>query len=183
MVPLHKPQTSKLGWSHGLKDRDKSLCGQRRILIKHENTSYTNCAVFLQTTASQCHLMCDNCCGQGLVENLWKKKKNKNPKTYAESWSFKPICQIDLERPFHRTLALTKSPRSHLYPGQSANLTTSFQQPWVGICVQLLMEGSVLKPLLSPLPLKSICSVLFPHSTFIFGSITYEVLSITGPQT
>ena len=112
-----------------------------------------------------------------------KKKKNKNPKTYAEWWSFKPICQIDLERPFHRTLALTKSPRSHLYPGQSANLTTSFQQPWVGICVQLLMEGSVLKPLLSPLPLKSICSVLFPHSTFIFGSITYEVLSITGPQT
>lgn len=98
---------------------------------------------------------------------LMKKKKQKNPKTYAEWWSFKPICQIDLERPFHRTLALTKSPHSHLYPGQSANLTTSFQQPWVGICVQLLMEGSVLKPLLSPLPLKSICSVLF-HIQLLF---------------
>lgn len=127
-----------------------------------------------------------SCVTTAVAKGWWKtyeKKKQKNPKTYAEWWSFKPICQIDLERPFHRTLALTKSPHSHLYPGQSANLTTSFQQPWVGICVQLLMEGSVLKPLLSPLPLKSICSVLFPHSTFVFGSITYEVLSITGPQT
>lgn len=128
--------------------------------------TYANCAVFLQTAVSQCHRMCTTDVAKG-----WWKTSGKKPKTYAKWWHFKSICQVDLERPFHGTFALIKSPFSHLHPtpGQSARPTTSFQKPWVGIYVQRLVLKKDLSSYLCgpPCPL-SIYALFFSTFTFYF---------------
>lgn len=118
---------------------------------------------------------------------LWQRagekllKKHKNLCKVAE---FQIYYQVDIEGLFHRTFAWTKSQFSHLLPtpGHFDRGTITFQKPWVvfvfgfwclrGIC----SHTSVIVYFVLQVDL--LCS--FPHSTFIFGWLTYRVLSITG---
>lgn len=74
---FHKPQTSKLAESHRFKDRNKLVCGQRRILINMimEPVSMVT-YIFLHTATAQSDLMHDKYYGNVLVKTFFKKLKH-----------------------------------------------------------------------------------------------------------